>query len=132
MKIKTTALFCFAALFVPNLVKAQQLGCYVDFRFLNTCFEGDVSCALRNDLSEERFFHGTAVGNLCYKYSITLTNLSSCDSAYSDSQANLASCNGGYNSLVATHNTLVANYNSQLKLIKKLRKACGTKCKKIK
>jgi len=118
MKIRTIALFCFAALFVPNLVHAQQLGCYVDFRTPNTCFEGLISCALTNVLTDEVALHGTATGYLCYKYGVTINSLLTCESSYSDMTAN--------------RDQWVTYSNSQTKLIKKLRKACGTKCKKIK
>lgn len=127
MKIKLVALFCFATLFVPSFVKAQSftpsLGCFVDFTNPNVCSNLDIICG--TNYNSNYLSGGYTIAQLCDKYNVASALASS---NYEASQSYLAQ----YNSLVGTHNGLVTNYNSQLKLIKKLRKACGTKCKKIK
>lgn len=41
-------------------------------------------------------------------------------------------CDSAYNNATGAYNQLAATYNSKLTLEKKLRRACGSKCKKIK
>lgn len=103
---------------LPSIAHAQILGCYEDVRFPGFCFEGEISCALTNNIADEQALHGTAVGGLCWKYSVTIGETLACDAALSEMTTN--------------RNDWIVYSKAQAKLIKKLKKACGTKCKKIK
>lgn len=106
------------AILHPSITSAQILGCYEDVRYPGMCFEGEISCALNNNIADEQALHGTATGGLCFKYSVALGETQACTDAYT--------------AMITNRDEWVTYSSSQAKLIKKLKKACGAKCKKIK
>lgn len=130
--------------------EAIPAGCYVaDYYRTNNCwvpFDGKTSYKTFNNYSDSDFYYGGAVSSIVI-------------SAQTYSNAN-SSCINDYNNLVTDKNNLASQYNAlssrldaslntssvneanrqewivygnaQAALVKKLKKACGAKCSKIK
>ena len=113
----------FAQVFYPTY------GCFVE-PYQANCSQHTVNCQASPQTN--LLWFGSTVGTLCDNYI-------SCASDWYAEKEGRASCLTGYdtllsqyNSLVNKYNALVKPYNKNLALIKKLRAACGTKCKRIK
>lgn len=118
-------------------------GCFVE-QGSAQCSNSVLPCG--TDVSLPYLYFGATVGNLCERL-ITTQNtafscndsLAACVSQKSEVQTTLSDvagrfneCQGLYNGLVPKYNSLVATSTKNTALIRKLRKACGSACKKIK
>lgn len=142
-----------------SVAKAEQIpdGCYVaDYYRTDPCYNSPSALfewTAFTDRSIGVAKYGPVVETIIFRSSSFENSLNSCNSSYNNLladrnsiSAQLGSCNSNYNNLLADrnsiaaqqstcvtdYNNLVAPYNKNLALIKKLRKACGSKCKKIK
>lgn len=137
-------------LIAPNIASAQLLpdGCYVSFSNPNSCYSVlfPSQILVYNTFNLNTYHYGDVVGELAYRgyscdadkqnlnleiaactqtYNLCSDNQALCVNSLQNCSNNLTNCNTSYTSAAA----LNASKNS---LIKRLRKACGTKCKKIK
>ena len=120
------------SLLFPFLASATTMlpeGCYVAFSNPNYCFQIATGDILTWTQSTDQSVLGPAYGQTV---AIILSKLQEDDNQ-------LTQCISDYNGLVTQYNgrgtqisTLNASLTAQKKLVKKLKKACGTKCKKIK
>jgi hypothetical protein len=122
---------------------------------LNWCYYRNLtgSSDLLRDICEEGLAYQKAYGDLSSLNSTIKNTLNSCDAALNSCKGAFNSCDNAYkllladrnkiasdqnlcssqyNNLLSPYNTLVSRSKSDSTLIKKLRKACGSKCKKIK
>ena len=106
----------FAQVFYPTY------GCFVE-PYQANCSQHTVNCQASSQTN--LLWFGSTVGTLCDQY------ISCAQDWYNEKNAHTA-CYGEYETLRGKYNSLVNPYNKNLALIKKLRAACGAKCKRIK
>ncbi len=138
-----------ALIFVPSLAFGQQLGCYTDN--LYNCSTARLTCGV--DKPSNYIIFGYTIGDLCARlvdrnadfdalisdYNGLVSNYNGCNK---EAQARLQVINnlsaqlGDCGSTVASNSATINSANNYLKQLfdmeSKLRKACGSKCKKIK
>lgn len=122
---------------LPSIAAAEYMprGCYVAFDNPDYCWQprdGVVQWLTGPDRSNQGYLYGGAVETIiyhAYKLNLDVTaavnEQNACIDDYNALYAQNTSC-------VDQYNALVTPYNKNLALIKKLRRACGVKCKKIK
>jgi hypothetical protein len=102
--------------FIPMVAAAQTAGCYVSASNPTACHDGEISCS--TDYNTNLSTHGYTIARICY-YALDIAN-------------EAVQCNARYDALVTNRDQWVAYSNSQAALIRRLRKACGSKCRAIK
>ncbi len=116
-------------------------GCYVAFNDPNYCYESFTGLYEWIDYSEQSNVakYGSPMAAIIKSWSKEKSDSTYWYNNYLSEFNARNSCANNYNSLLASNNSLVTDYNNlvtpynkNLALIKKLRKACGAKCKKIK
>lgn len=131
---------------LPSFARAEVIppGCYVaDYYRLDPCWNASDNLyewvGYSNRTTGVGYYGGT-VEAIIHKNELNKSDLSSCLTAYGNLQnqynANDAGHVNNYNALYGEYSKVVDSANALLKkrdtLIKKLRKACGNACKKIK
>lgn len=132
---------------LPSIAAAEFLpnGCYVAFNNPDYCWQpidGKVEWLASTDRTFLMAKHGhiealiydwyqwkSLVG--LYKEELDRAT-AACSANFNALLAQRDALSAQYSTLVDQYNGLVTPYNKNLALIKKLRRACGTKCKKIK
>lgn len=139
MRINLLILFIILA---PTFTVADTIpsGCYVaDYYRTDPCWYSSNGVYLWTqslDRVGNTAYYGPTVETIIYNGNLDRIALGL-------SNSDLNQCNADYNALagryntndakhVADYNGLVAEFNAQLALVKKLRKKCGKACKKIK
>lgn len=130
----------FALCLVPSIASASlPCGCFSTDSDPTRCYIG----------VERPYYYSTdAMNNLCYGSAISAlqrdmvdcsahanflkSSLDSCQSDFYSIVGSRDQYYANYNTCVGKYNSLVGGYNKNLALIKKLRAACGSKCKRIK
>lgn len=134
--MRAIALLLSFLIFVSN-VKAEQIpdGCYVAFNNPGFCYEspsGFYEWSAFGDKNNTNLKYGYAAGAIILRAKELDSTLNICNSDYNTLLAERNSIASQNSTCIADYNNLVTPYNKNLALIKKLRKACGSKCKKIK
>lgn len=121
-------LILLTAILLPALSHAQT-GCWVDFA-TNQCDPYAVDCYYDPDdltgaADINKVAFGFNIASLCLARDTQASIRAACE-------ANLVTCDAGFSALNGAYNTTYSRLTSANSLIKKLKKACGAKCKKIK
>lgn len=111
------------ALLVTSTANAATLGCFIE-PLGSSCSTSRIACNVENPNINYINF-GFTVGELCNAYVSTWYSLQSKQSESQGYYNSYATCSTG---LSAAGNAL----ENQRRLVSRLRKACGSKCKKIK
>jgi len=135
---------------VDSRAEFMPPGCYVaDFYRLDPCWNGFGGLTEWNQYSDRNYatgYYGTAVESIIYDGKLADLALSQCNSDYNAllglnniAASNLAQCESNRQEWIAYGTAaesgrvaLFAANKKQAALVKKLRAACGLKCKKIK
>lgn len=139
---------------LPALGEEMPDGCYVaDYYRTDPCWNASdnvTSWTSYTDRYAGVYHYGSAIESVIYygaqyrnKYQACTTDYNNLVTISNTCSTNYTALNDQYNSLssqyssneinhVNAYNLLVNQFNASLSLAKKLRKACGVKCKKIK
>lgn len=133
-----------AILVSASVVRAEYLpdGCYVAFYDTSRCwsaFDGVAQWTVYPDRSLGAYHYGDAVEAIIWAHAGEQGLKQACYNDYNSLLANYNSVTSDRSTCIDDYNSLVDQYNGQLEslsrsaaLIKKLRRACGKKCRKIK
>jgi len=139
---------------LPSVAIAQLLpnGCYVAYNNPGTCYNvpNSAQILVYTSLYNNQLYYGDVVGELAYRgYSCNIDRISLqqelrlCSENHNLCSSNFDLCINQRNEYLNSYNASQTNYagyvtgcelrkSLDLKLIKRLRKACGKKCNKIK
>jgi len=130
------------ALFCPALATAENMppGCYVaDYYRTNPCWDaaaGYTEWTQFADRTAGVYYYGSAVETIIFNGKLQQEALNICTGDYNRVLGSLNSTEANRQEWIAYGNAqaaaLLSTNTAHQKLVKKLRKACGTKCKKIK
>lgn len=107
---------------VPSLSFAQAYGCFIEPGDYY-CSQRTINCQSSSVRNIEWF--GYTTGDVCNSFVYCVSQLTDMTTARDVNST-------GWDSCIDQYNALVKPYNKNLTLIKKLRAACGAKCKRIK
>lgn len=123
-------------LLIPTLVSAQTFGCYVA-NYTNYCSSLKANCTFNSALDSLNY--GYTVGNLCDTYGYALAKWDEEEKRANHNYSVWEQCAkerdynaGGWNECAAGWQGTVNLLGQSDRLVKKLRRACGAKCKRIK
>lgn len=133
----------FVLLFAPTIAAAQGLpsgcyGTYADNPWMY-CYNGTTTPNYTLNYSDWAYYYGYQMADRMLEAEGYLVRALSCEQDLNINATSLNSCNSAYNAMTANRDAWYNSYNSTAaslskanSLVKKLRKACGSKCKKIK
>lgn len=125
--IKRALVFPLLIVFGASMVHAQalgQYGCFVEEGGAPFCSTATISCDLVNPANNNLLF-GQTVGGVCGVYALCLADVLSW-------QDTAAAIETNRQEWIAYGNGQAAIVKARNKTISKLRRACGSACKKIK
>lgn len=126
-----------ALLFVPTLAAAEYVpnGCYVSFVDTTRCWrpsDGIVNWTQSPNRDTSAGMYGSTMGAIVYSGYLCDEEKVACASTLASCKANALLTENNRQEWITYGNGLAATNAKNLALIKKLRRACGTKCKKVK
>ncbi len=118
------------ALIFTSTAHAQSVGCFVSYNSFPNCDTSQFECSVNNAANYN--LYGTMIGRICDTYLFCLDSLTRTqrdfDALAGINATNNQLANNNYNAYLACNSSL-SKTNS---LAKRLRKACGSKCRRIK
>lgn len=108
---------------IPALASAEYMpdGCYVAFNDTSKCWsaiDGQVQWTTYTDRQAGAYHYGYAIEAIMYQHGLL--------------QAAGIGCVNDFNELVGEFNGLLGDLKKQKRLVTKLRKVCGSRCRSIK
>jgi len=127
MKIVVSSVL--VSVFVASSALGQQVGCFVNFSSPTQCDEDEIACG--ENVTENLGKYGYPIAFLCTSANRAARAAQDAVSLQQVCTNYLRECQTAYNNTEWNREQWVAYSNYQAGVIKKLVRACGSKCKRI-